>query len=114
MRPGAAREAQEQSARPERDDEEAGKPNAARHHSDRQQQQRKDQEWRIDVRVLERGADAVIGEENVGAGKHVEEADITGRGGDERGDDIGAAKDRQPHRIAVAEQAGEHDGASAR
>ena len=72
-------------------------------------QQREDQERSVDVRVLERRADAVIAQKYVGARKQMEKADIARRRGDQCGEDIGAAQDRQPHQIAVAEQAGEHD-----
>ena len=74
---------------------------------------RKDQERPVDVRVLERGTDAVVVEENAGAGYEMEKADITSRGRDQRRQNVAAPQDREAHQIAVAEQTGEHHGGDA-
>ena len=46
-------------------------------------------------------------------GNEMEKADITGRGRDQRRQNIAAPQDREAHQIAVAEQAGEHQGGDA-
>jgi len=108
MHPGAAREAQEQAAEQKGDGRQADHGDAARQEADHQQQQRIDQERSVDVRILERRADPVIVEENVGMRRQMKKANIAGDRRDERGEQIGTAEHRKPHQAAFAEQAGEH------
>ena len=70
MRPGAAREAEQQSADEKDHDREPAQPQPAGHEIDQQEQEREDQKRPIHIRVFERGADAIVGEKDIGAGQH--------------------------------------------
>src|SRR6185437_6256714 len=113
MKPGAAREAEEQTAEQGRDHDEAADTKAARHEAYDQQQQRKNQKRAVNVRILEGRADALIVEKVLIAGHQVKKTEIPRQRRDQSGEQVGAAQDAEPRQVALAEQTREHDAGRA-
>src|ERR1700730_3063176 len=104
MKPGAAGEAQKQTAGQERQYGEPKERNAARQKAEYEQQHGIDQKRTENIGVLERPADAIVEKKHIVMRYQVKKSDIAGQRRIERGQNISAAQQFEPDHVAVAEQ----------